>query len=109
MKGKEYFRQLGTTSGCVRRAVDAAVKFETVPPEEKEEDDASDCNGDSKREQDLWEFDDIDDYIEYQRRNKEDTSQVQTVSNYVCIYYKTQLSNTLTVFFFNTYTDNKPV
>ena len=106
MKGKKYFRQLGTTSGCVRRAVDAAVKFETVPPEEKEEDDASDRNGDSEREQDLQEFEDIDDYIEYQQRN---TSQVQTVSNYVCIYYKTQLSNTLTVVFFNTYTDNKPV
>lgn len=94
MKTKE-FRQLGTTAACVRRSVDAAVKFETVRSHKSRN---KIKNGNSERERESWEFENINNALTDLRRRNGQGAQPgpskavpeppgQTVSNCVCIYY----------------------
>lgn len=64
MKLKQYFRRLGTTSACVRRMLDAGVKFCTrklVVPEDDNENGTDGEDGDLDLSLPLEDYDDIDD------------------------------------------------
>ena len=60
MKLKKYFRILGTTSACVKRMLDAALRFKTKEPggsqNSREENDKEEIN--------LWDYDNIDEYCD---------------------------------------------
>ena len=79
MRGKRYFGTYGTTTACVKRLLEAAVKFDTRDPEESAEEE----NGGVDDERDPWDFDDIDKALEAaraRRRNTEESSSTRTVS-----------------------------
>ena len=61
MKTKKFFRPLGTTAACVRRMVEAAVKFQTKEPEVPEVEGTTNLdNGENGLDRPFYEYDDID-------------------------------------------------
>ena len=94
MKTKKYFQRLGTTSACVRRILDAAVKFCTNEKLQEEEQDLNSENGDFDASVPFCEHNNIDNarraaraqgYLPTRPETAQDSpsAQEQTVSQYM--------------------------
>ena len=114
MKTKKYFQRLGTTSACVRRMLDAAVKFCTNEKLQEEEQDLYSENGDFDASVPFYEHNNIDNarraaraqgYLPTRPETAQDSpsAQEQTVSQCM-IFLNFQVSLTFIVFM----PDNKP-
>ena len=97
MKTKKYFQRLGTTSACVRRMLDAAVKFCTNEKLQEEEQDLYSENGDIDASVPFYEHNNIDNarraaraqgYLPTRPETAQDSpsAQEQTVSQYMIFF-----------------------